>query len=261
MTDVLWVALEEAQGKIHIIELIDEMVKIKGLGVFNPAEKLSSHEFGSSVKIGQKNLRVLQPGMVELNKGMKRRAQTISSKDAGFMIAKLGIGTGDTVLEAGLGSGGLSLHLTKVLGNSGTLITVEPRDEHAEVGLENLSRAKSCFQEFPNHHHISGSVEDKIGDVSSISKSLDAIILDLPNHENPIKESSKLLRTGGRMACYCPVTSQMERAWSACEDNGMTVEWAGELIDRQWGRAAKGGMRPVNGPFGHTAFLLIAVKQ
>ena len=176
MTDVLWVALEEAEGKIHIIELVDEMVKIKGLGVFNPAEKISSHEFGSSVKIGQKNLRVLQPGMVELNKGMKRRAQTISSKDAGFMIAKLGIGTGDTVLEAGLGSGGLSLHLTKVLGNSGTLITVEPRNEHAEVGLENLSRAKSCFQEFPNHHHISGSVEDKIGYVSSISKSLDAII-------------------------------------------------------------------------------------
>ena len=261
MTDVVWVALEEAEGKIHVIELVDDMVKIKGLGVFNPAEKLSSSEFGKSVKIGQKNLKVLQPGMVELNKGMKRRAQTISPKDAGFMIAKLGIGVSDTVLEAGLGSGGLSLHLAKVLGNSGTLITVEPREEHAEVGLENLSRAKSCFQEFPNHHHISGSVEDKMGEVSKISKSLDAIILDLPNHESPIKESSKLLRTGGRMACYCPVTSQMERAWSSCEDNGMTIEWAGELIDRQWGRAAKGGMRPVNGPFGHTAFLLIAVKK
>lgn len=261
MTDGIWVALEEAEGKIHVIELVDEMVKIKGLGVFNPAEKISSNDIGNSVKIGQKNLKILQPGMVELNRGMKRRAQTISSKDAGFMIAKLGIGAGDTVLEAGLGSGGLSLHLAKVLGNSGTLITVEPRDEHAEVGLENLSRAKSCFQEFPNHHHISGAVEDKMADVSSISKLLDAVILDLPNHENPIKESSKFLRTGGRMACYCPVTSQMERAWSACEENGMTVEWAGELIDRQWGRAAKGGMRPINGPFGHTAFLLIATKE
>ena len=66
MTDVLWVALEETEGKIHIIELVDEMVKIKGLGVFNPAEKLSSHEFGSSVKIGQKNLRVLQLSLIHI---------------------------------------------------------------------------------------------------------------------------------------------------------------------------------------------------
>ena len=42
--------------------------------------------------------------------------------------------------------------------------------------------------------------------------------------------------------------------------NGLKVEWAGELMAREWGRAGKGGMRPVNGPFGHTAFLLIAIK-
>jgi tRNA A58 N-methylase Trm61 len=40
----------------------------------------------------------------------------------------------------------------------------------------------------------------------------------------------------------------------------LNVEWAGELMERQWGRASKGGMRPVNGPFGHTAFLLIAQR-
>ena len=30
MTDAKWVALEESEGKIHVIELIDDMVKIKG---------------------------------------------------------------------------------------------------------------------------------------------------------------------------------------------------------------------------------------
>lgn len=39
------------------------------------------------------------------------------------------------------------------------------------------------------------------------------------------------------------------------------VEWAGELMERRWGRAAKGGLRPVNGPFGHTAFLLVAQRR
>ena len=72
----------------------------------------------------------MPPRLQELIAGMARRAQTISSKDAGFIITKLGIGPGDTVLEAGLGSGGLSLHLAKVLGNSGHLVTAEPREKN-----------------------------------------------------------------------------------------------------------------------------------
>ena len=76
-----------------------------------------------------------------------------------------------------------------------------------------------------------------------------------------INAIAKSLLDGGRLACYCPVTSQIEKAWEACENNDLTVEWAGELMERQWGRASKGGIRPVNGPFGHTAFLLIAHKR
>ena len=79
---------------------------------------------------------------------MKRRAQTISPKDAGILITRLGIGPGDVVVEAGLGSGGLSLHIARVLGDSGTLITVETRDEHAEVGLENLAKQRIAYKNF-----------------------------------------------------------------------------------------------------------------
>ena len=70
-----------------------------------------------------------------------------------------------------------------------------------------------------------------------------------------------LLSVGGRLSCYCPVSSQLEHAWNACEEAGLEVEWAGEVIERDWGKASKGGVRPVNGPFGHTAFLLIAQRK
>ena len=46
-----------------------------------------------------------------------------------------------------------------------------------------------------------------------------------------------------------------------CEESGLVVEWAGELMERQWGLTSKGGIRPVNGPFRHTAFLLIAQRR
>ncbi len=261
MSSLEWVVLEENSGKTYLVELVDKVVKIKGLGVFNPATELSDKKIGSRVTIGQKVLTKLSPRLPEIYRSMKRRAQTISSKDAGIFITRLGIGPGDVVVEAGLGSGGLSLHLARVLGNSGTLITVESRDEHAEVGLENLSRARDCLQEFPAHHHLSGDIELLCNKIAELSEQIDAIILDLPDHKSAINAVSELLSDGSRIACYCPVTSQIERAWEACEANGLTVEWAGEMMERQWGRASKGGIRPVNGPFGHTAFLLIAHKR
>jgi len=261
MSSKNWVALEEEGGKVFLVEMVDDVTKIKGLGVFNPSETIGDVKPGEKIIIGQKVLTRISTRLPELYRGMKRRAQTISAKDAGVLITRLGIGPGDVILEAGLGSGGLSLHLARVLGNSGTLVTIENRDEHAEVGLENLARAKQSLPEYPNHHHISGDISDLSSEIMTLVGQVDGIILDIPNHEPAINSVIKILKPGGRIACYCPVTSQVERAWETCEANNLSVEWAGELIERQWGRASKGGVRPVNGPFGHTAFLLIAHKN
>jgi len=248
--------LMEKEGRIHIVEVVDDMVKHKGLGVINSATLLEGCEIGDEVLVGQKYLTIMPARLPELIAGMARRAQTISAKDAGFFITKLGIGPGDTVLEAGLGSGGLSLHLARVLGESGHLVTVESRNEHANVGLLNLQRASECFAEFPKHTHLEGMVEEVV-----LDQEFDAVILDMPVHPPAISACSSKIVFGGRIACYAPTTSQLESCWKSCEDSGLVVEWAGELMERQWGLTSKGGMRPVNGPFGHTAFLLIAQKR
>lgn len=256
-----FVLLEEESGKIYCVQLVDESMKIKGLGILNPFVEFQDLAFGQFKEVSGKQLRRIPPRLPTLVRSMKRRAQTISDKDAGVLIAKLGIGDGDTVVEAGLGSGGLSLHLAKVLGRHGTLVTIEARDEHAEVGLENLERAKQLWPGFPLHTHHSGTVEDVAPRLEHEEFKADAVILDLPNHTPAIHASARLLKTGGRLACYCPVSNQLEQAWIACEENNLDIEWAGEIIERQWGRASKGGMRPVNGPFGHTAFLLVAIRR
>jgi len=250
-----WVVLLEKEGRVHVVEVIDEVTKHKGLGVINTKALLTDIEIGEEVLIGQKYLTLIPARLPELIAGMARRAQTISAKDAGAFITRLGIGEGDTVLEAGLGSGGLSLHLARVLGSNGHLVTVEPREEHAIVGLLNLERASVCFPGFPKHTHLSGMVEDVVPDIE-----FDAIILDLPEHEPAIMQCASKLAAGGRLACYAPTTSQLENCWIACEEVGLEVEWAGELMEREWGRTSKGGVRPVNGPFGHTAFLLFAKR-
>jgi len=260
-TDSDFTALREPEGRIHIVELRDETSKIKGLGVLNPQTLLGGMKIGETIQIGSKELVILPLRLPELVQGMKRRAQTISAKDSGVFITKLGIGGGDTVLEAGLGSAGLALHLARVLGATGRLISVEERDEHAEVGMENLRRAQIAWgKDFPEHHLLIGDVVEQAENAALEFGGFDGIILDLPEHVSAIVATAPLLNVGGRMACYCPVSSQLEAAWDGCEDAGLKVEWAGEMIAREWGKATKGGMRPVNGPFGHTAFLLVAQR-
>ena len=261
MADPSITALVEESGRVHIVELVNESVKVKGIGVFNPQKTVENIAFGEEVHIGSKIFTHLPTRLPELVAGMKRRAQTIGSKDAGVLIARLGIGPGDIVLEAGLGSGGQSMHLARVLGNSGHLITVEPREEHSEVGLQNLSTLANAIPEFPKHSHVHGRIESCIDEIQKISKHVDAVLLDLPDHSIAIEAVASLLKIGGRLSCYCPVSSQLEHAWTACEEAGLEVEWAGEVIEREWGKASKGGVRPVNGPFGHTAFLLVAQRR
>ena len=140
--------LVEENGKTYVVELVDQQQKIKGLGVFNPLTTLSDTPIGQSVVIGQKELKRMPARLPELSRGMVRRAQTIGSKDAGFFLTKLGIGPNDAVLEAGIGSGGLSMYIQRVLGQEGVHVTVEPREEHAEVALENLRRGPSaCWEQ------------------------------------------------------------------------------------------------------------------
>ena len=260
VTTTEWAVLVEENGKTYVVELVDQQQKIKGLGVFNPHQTLNATSIGQSVIIGQKELKRMPVRLPELSKGMVRRAQTIGSKDAGFFLAKLGLGPNDAVLEAGIGSGGLSLYIQRVLGKDGVHVTVEPRAEHADVALENLRRSSASWSQHPVHHHLEGTLEERAAEAGELVEGFHAVILDLPDHPPAIEASASLLLRGGRLACYCPVSSQLERAWDACEAAGLTVEWAGELMEREWGRASKGGMRPVNGPFGHTAFLLVAQR-
>ena len=252
-----WVVLGE-NDRIHMVELVDSTMSIKGLGVFNPMKILGDINIGEEVLIGQKYLMRMPARLPELVKGMQRRAQTISSKDAGALITRMGIGPGDCVLDAGLGSAGLSLHLARVMGSSGHLLTIEPREEHAEVGLSNLARAADCFPEFPKHDHCEGLVHEV---VEQTDMKFDAVILDMADHSAAIKTCAPLLKFGARMACYAPSTSQLESCWQSCIEAGLEVEWAAEMIERPWGRASKGGVRPTKGTFGHTAFLLIAINK
>jgi len=254
------VALRAADGRTWVLTVEDRELKIRGIGRINPQRLLAEVEIGQVIEVGQKRFAVIEPGLAEIRTGMSRRAQIITPKDAGFIVNALSIGPGSRVIEAGLGSAGMALHLARAIGSEGQLISIENRAEHAKVGEENLERARAAWNSFPDLHIIEADANNCSAELSQFDNDFDAVVIDVPEPWNTIPNLATRLRTGGRLACYCPVSTQLEQAWEACEQAGLSVEWAGELIDRVWTRASKGGVRPGNNPMGHTAFLLTAVN-
>jgi tRNA (adenine57-N1/adenine58-N1)-methyltransferase len=255
-----WVALREDDGRAYLLRRSPGEVKVKGLGRFDAEQLLEGYSIGDRIRVGQKSLTIVNPALPEARRNMARRAQVIGAKDAGFLVSWMGIGVGSRVLEGGHGSAGLAMHLANVLGSAGTLISVDSRPDLAEVGRANMERLAEVLPEFPDWHLIDGDMTEIGQVVSGICGSLDAAIIDVAEPWRVVPSVVPMLRAGGRLACYCPTTSQLERSWESAQEQGLVIEWVGEMIERKWVKASKGGVRPGNQPMGHTAFLLIAAK-
>ena len=255
-----WVALREDDGRAYLLDRAAGEVKVKGLGRFDTGQLLNGYSVGDRIMVGQKSLTIVDAALPEARRNMFRRAQTIGIKDSGFLISWMGIGVGSRVLEGGHGSAGLAMHLANVMGSAGTLISVENRAEHAAVGRQNMERMAEFSSEFPDWHLIEGDLSEASGKVKEICAELDAAIIDIAEPWMVVADIASALKVGGRLACYCPTTAQLEKSWNALEEEGLVVEFSGEMIERRWVKAAKGGVRPGNQPMGHTAFLIIAAK-
>ena len=255
-----WVALREDDGRAYLVNNVPGEVKIKGLGRFDPSVLLEGYSLGDRITVGQKSLTIVEAALPEARRNMNRRAQTIGIKDSGFLISWMGIGTGSRVLEGGHGSAGLAMNLANVIGSKGYLVSVENRPEHAEVGRSNMERLAEFSTDFPSWNLLEMDLQNAASEVAGICGELDAAIIDIAEPWTVVPEISQTLRIGGRIACYCPTTAQLEKSWNEVEKEGLIVEFAGEIIERRWSRAGKGGVRPGNQPMGHTAFVLIAAK-
>ena len=258
--DSNWMALREDDGRAYLVNNVPGEVKIKGLGRFDPSVLLEGYSLGDRITVGQKSLTIVEAALPEARRNMNRRAQTIGIKDSGFLISWMGIGTGSRVLEGGHGSAGLAMNLANVMGSNGYLISVENRPEHAEVGRSNMERLAEISTDFPSWNLLEMDLQNAASEVVGICGELDAAIIDIAEPWTVVPEISQILRIGGRIACYCPTTAQLEKSWNKVEEEGLIVEFAGEIIERRWSKAGRGGVRPGNQPMGHTAFLLIAAK-
>ena len=185
---------------------------------------------------------------------MPRGATIVYPKDAAMIVGLADIYPGARVLEAGVGSGALSISLLRACGASGSLHSVERRADFAENARSNV---ESYFAGSPSNWRLTvGDLQDQ-----DVVDSYDRVILDMLAPWECVDLAARALRPGGVFMAYVATTTQLSVTAEAIKADGRFTEpESSETIVRGWHHEGL-AVRPQQRMIGHTGFLIQTRKM
>lgn len=243
------VVLIDSSYRKYMINTNEKTDRFKGVGVIDP-KILVGKEYGKQIEIGNKQFWILTPSLLDKLHSLKRKAQIILPRDAAQIVLYCSIESGHRVLEAGIGSGALTIALANAVAPNGKVISYDNREDFIDHALKNLKTAS-----------VEKFVETKFKDITKgiKEKDLDAIILDIPNPWDAVKHAYKALKPGGYLCTYSPLTSQVENTVKEIKKQKFIEVKTIENIQREM-VVSENGMRPSFDMLGHTGYLTFARK-
>lgn len=214
---------------------------------------------GSNI-LSQKGVKhiAMRPLLQDFALSMKRGPNIIYPKDAAQILAMADIASGMRVLEAGAGSGALSIWILRAVGSDGSLTSFEEREDHAAVARQNVAE---FFDETPKNwklHVTQFSDSSDFTDLHLPTGYFDRIILDMLAPWECVRAASTLLRPGGVLCVYVTTTTQLSRVVECIRDTGRFIEpQSSESILRFWHVDAL-SVRPSHRSLGHTGFIVVS---
>ena len=249
------VQLTGPKGKMHTITLRERGELHTHHGVLRH-EQLVGQPDGSVVEnsSGHEYL-ALRPLLRDFVMSMPRGAAIVYPKDAAAIVAQADIFPGAVVVEAGVGSGALSLSLLRAVGASGRLISFERRMEFAEVAMANV---ETFFGERPAHWSVvEGDLAEALPGAVEPG-SVDRVVLDMLAPWEVLQPVADALAPGGVVICYVATATQLSRVAEFLRGLGCFTEpEASETMVRGW-HVDGLAVRPDHRMVAHTGFLITA---
>lgn len=197
----------------------------------------------------------LRPLLGDFVMSMPRGAAIIYPKDAAQILSMGDIFPGATVVEAGVGSGALSLWLLRGIGPTGSLTSFERREEFANVAKANVV---SFLGAEPENWTV--TVGDLVESLPTAVEpaSVDRVVLDMLAPWECLDVVANALTPGGVVLCYIATVTQLSRVAEAIRATGMfTDPDSSETMIRGW-HVEGLAVRPDHRMVAHTGFLLTA---
>jgi len=193
---------------------------------------------------------LLQPMLGDILTNLKRNTQILYPKDIGFLLVNMGIGPGKRVLEAGTGSGSMTIALAFSVGKEGRVFTYEKRPEFQQLARKNLTRLG-----------LEDRVEFRLGDIVDgfAERDMDAVFLDVANPYDYITQVRDCLRPGGFFGSLVPTMNQASWLLRELQRNQFAFLEMTEILMRYF-KPEPSRIRPTDRMVAHTGYLIFGRK-
>lgn len=189
---------------------------------------------------------LLEPSTDDLIRDIKRNSQIIYPKDIGFILMKMSITPGKTVLECGTGSGGLTTVLAQTVGPQGRVISYDVREDMQSLARRNLERVGLLERVTLKQRDISLGFDEV---------DADALFLDVPNPWDYTVEARAALKGGGFFGSILPTANQVSRLLEALQRDRFDFVEVCEVLIRYY-KVVPERLRPTDRMVAHTGYLI-----
>jgi len=195
---------------------------------------------------------VLRPTLAEFVLEMPRGAQVIYPKDLGAIVVAADLFPGARVLEAGTGSGSLTMALVRAVGTEGRVVSYELREDFARVAQRNIARYLGETRSLVLRRR------DLADGVLPDDAPVDRMVLDLPEPWRMVPHAEGALVPGGVLLSYLPTVPQVMQTVETLRAAGTfgLIETL-EVLIRPWNIDGR-SVRPAHRMVAHTGFLVTA---
>jgi tRNA (adenine57-N1/adenine58-N1)-methyltransferase len=249
------VQLTGPKGRLHTVTLREDGELHTHQGVLRHRDLIGLPDGSVAANSSGHEYLALRPLLRDFAMSMPRGAAIVYPKDAAQIVMQADIFPGAVVVEAGVGSGALSLSLLRAIGPVGRLVSFERREDFAQVARGNV---ETFFGETPDTWNV------VVGDLADAlpaefpGGTVDRVVLDMLAPWECMDVVADALTPGGVVLCYVATATQLSRVAEYIRGTGLfTDPEASETMVRGW-HVEGLAVRPDHRMVAHTGFLLTA---